>query len=538
MHLTLRGHLAMSRIAHLSDLHFGRDDRLQPVILDGLISALADQKIDLLVLTGDVFDSSTTDPSMIERFMAFFERLDRELRGVRTLILPGNHDRRDQGVFSPWSGELFERLARRLTLFRHVTVLGLDAPFLGKLIDVPGIAADIACYDSTYLPRGFVTAGGLIRQVDLINLADQLRTRSNDRPVLFLLHHHLIPTPVTDTSLIGLEGRPWWQKYLVGQVLPDLIGNGDREELTMTALGAGTALSTLQQLGRAVIVLHGHKHYPTARLLKGLEADEGDLLIASAGSCGTATVFTDGDFDESPRLWPSLNILDHTDDGIDVQQLAWSPYEPSRVNPLKPLISAARDALSWSVRRPTVSAQPFDATLALNEARFEVRPSSQFFERQDLVVHRRVKATPSAYMKEYWEVVSGPPGARVAQLRFDGLPLDDATVPARVRIPLDGVSQWVVQGGAVTSAGEAERRYGPGTAYEFVQLLNRSRCELATLSVDLGPIQAVPFASATDLTSGKERPISLQRKGQRVWCVYPQCPARMLLRISWPLTVG
>ena len=82
-------------------------------------------------------------------------------------------------------------------------------------------------------------------------------------------------TAASGCSVISTRGRPPLQKLLVGRVLPWLVANGDREELTMTALGAGSALTTLQTLGRAVLVLHGHKHYATARLLKGLEADDG-----------------------------------------------------------------------------------------------------------------------------------------------------------------------------------------------------------------------------------------------------------------------
>ncbi len=530
----------MSRIAHLSDLHLGSGDRLQPRILDGLIHVLRGQKIDLLVLTGDVFDSSTADAAMVDRFVDLFERLDQSVGGAQTLIMPGNHDRRDEGVFTPWSGGLFERLAERFRArWPHVTVLGNETPFLSTLIDVPGIDADIAVYDSTYVPVGLVSAGGLIRQDDLINLADRLRTRASDRPVLFLLHHHLIPTPVTDTSLIGTEGRPWWQKAFVNQLLPNLIGSGNREELTMTALGAGTALTTLQLLGRAVVVLHGHKHYPSARLLKGLTHAEGDVVITSAGSCGIAEALTGlVDDDEAPRLWPSLNLLDLSPQGVDVHQLAWSPYEHTRQGQPKPLVSATRVGTRWNVRHEAGSPPPFEPVLLNNDAAYALRPSTQFLERYDVLVERTVRAAPSAPGTDYGEVISGAPQSRVVNVRFDGAPQDELVTPARVQLPLRGSSSWSILGGAASTVAEASKRYGVGTAYEFVHLLNRNRCAKATLSLDLGPVTTTPFASATDLTTGKERPIALRRDGTRVWCEYDECPARVLLRISWPVMVG
>jgi len=181
--------------------------------------------------------------------------------------------------------------------------MGGHTPFLAQHVRLPDFPFDVVAYDSTWLPNGVASAGGVIRQEDMIQVGSELMNGDATRPVLFLLHHHLIPTPVTDTSAISTSGRPPWQKFLVRQVLPWLISNGNREELTMTALGAGSALSTLQTLGRAVFVLHGHKHYATARLLKGIDSDA-DLLITSAGSCGLPQEWIEGDYEEGPSCGP------------------------------------------------------------------------------------------------------------------------------------------------------------------------------------------------------------------------------------------
>src|SRR4029077_19609617 len=113
------------------------------------------------------------------------------------------------------------------------------------------------------------------------------RLPRDGRPVLVLTHHHLIPTPLTDVSHIDSSSASRFARWVVRTVLPTLVSYGDREELTMTALGAGTALTTLHTLGRAVLLLHGHKHVPTARLVTGMSDGCGDVLIASAGSAGT-----------------------------------------------------------------------------------------------------------------------------------------------------------------------------------------------------------------------------------------------------------
>lgn len=526
----------MSRILHLSDLHIGADDPWLPRIHEGLLETLAAVRgVDVLVMTGDVFDSSRPPAGVLDAFAVLLERLFATLGGpVTTLLLPGNHDRRDDGVFGPWSGELFRQLATRLAGFPTVKVMGNKTPVLAERVDVPGLAADVVAYDSTYLPRGFVSAGGQVRREDLVQLGTELA--GDERPLILLLHHHLVPTPVTDTSVIHTEGRPVLQRWLVERLLPELIGNGDREELTMTALGAGTALSTLQTLGRPVLVLHGHKHYPTARLLKGL-GDESDLLVVSAGSCGKALDLSASalDHEDMPRLWPSLNLVDVEHGGLEVTTQAWSPLEPGRRNHPRKLVSVQREACRWTPR-PLETPRPFHAVLALNEASFSLGTSTRFLDRYDLTVRREVRATADAYMKSYRELVEGPPGATVVGLRTGGVDEADAECPTQVTIPLHGGhAEWRVLGGAFATSQAASEERGPGTSFESVGLLNRSRASLVRVRVDLWPVTSRPFASATDLTTGKERPLRLTRDGQGVCVEYPNCPARTLVRVYWPL---
>ena len=96
-------------------------------------------------------------------------------------------------------------------------------------------------------------------------------------------------------------------------------------------------------------------------------------------------------------------------------------------------------------------------------------------------------------------------------------------------------------GGVCASLAEATRQYGEtNAAFEWVGLLNRYRAELARLVVKLGPIeieQQRPFASVTDLTTGRERPVELVRDdAQRTYSFeVKQCSARTMLRVYWPL---
>jgi 3',5'-cyclic AMP phosphodiesterase CpdA len=526
----------MSRLAHLSDLHFGAADRHQSRLHDGLVATIASLHggVDALLLTGDVFDSSRPAPALIDGFLALLDRLTQAVgRSVPTVLIPGNHDRRDDGVFGPWDGSLFHTLAARLADRPHVQVLGNATPFLGQRVSLPGIDADVVAYDSSYLPRGLISAGGQLRQEDLLQLGSELPP--GDRPLLFLLHHHLVPTPITDTSVIATEGRPAWQRFLVQQVLPSLVGQGDREELTMTALGAGTALSTLHTLGRAVVVLHGHKHYPTARLLKGLGAGDGDVLLTSAGSCGKAQDWSTGDWDEAPRLWPSINVLELTPERVDVVSQAWSPAEPSRRNSPRALVRARREARRWELE-PSAPARPFEPIFATNEANVALLTSTSTLDRYDLAVQRRIEATPKAYVTTSWDIVDGPPDARATEVRCNGASRPDARLPTRLEVPLHGESTWRVVGGVLATLTGAGELKGQGASFSSVELHNRSRAGVARLVVDLGPVKTRPFASATDLTTGTERPWPFTRSGDTVTIEYLNCPARTLLRLYWPLS--
>lgn len=520
----------MRRIAHLSDLHYGADPEAQPKLYEGLLGAFEGQRVDLIIFTGDVFDTNEPGPGLVEGFLRLHAGLEAKLGGPKpTLILPGNHDRRAEGVFSPYREELFDELRRQFASRPDVQVFGANTPFLAQRVALHDFPCDVVAYDSAHLPTGIASAGGVIRQDDLLQVGSELASGDPERPLLFLLHHHLIPTPVTDTSVISTRGRPPIQKFLVGRVLPWLVSNGEREELTMTALGAGSALTTLQTLGRAVLVLHGHKHYATARLLKGLEGDA-DLLITSAGSCGLTQDWTDGEYAEAPKLWPSVNFIELDGHRVDVVSQAWSPWQPQRRASLRRLVSARREGLRWVEAAPDEGPRDVHSVLKLNEATKQLLPSQAMLGRLDVVTQRRLASHPRAWMDEYWEVVEGPPGAKVREVLVDGVPRKDAPCPARVKVAKDGATSYRVEGGAFSNLVDAG-----GRAYSSVELLNRSRADVARLVVELGPVQTTPFASVTNLTTGRERPWPLSREGNVVTVTHEHCPARTLLKVYWPL---
>lgn len=106
------------RILHTSDWHLGKRlfklDRSEEhaLFLDWLIKTIKDEKIDLLLIAGDIFDTPTPPHQSLETFYNFLHRLSVETN-TETLIIAGNHD----------SGLLLEAPAKLLS-FHRVKVWG------------------------------------------------------------------------------------------------------------------------------------------------------------------------------------------------------------------------------------------------------------------------------------------------------------------------------------------------------------------------------------------------------------------------------
>lgn len=535
----------MSRIVQLSDLHLLAEPLEQESISDALVEALeADARrrggeTSLLCITGDVFDSATLDPRVATGvFVDLHARIQRALGGdVPTIVVPGNHDRRRAGLFAPHREELFHALAREAP--PSVWVHGCNSPFLSTVVPARfhGLPMWVIAFDSSFLPRGLLSAGGMIRQEDLLQAASRIHDNP-DWPVLFLLHHHLVPTPLTDLGAIEMEAQRPLVRWGVQSLLPRIVAHADREELTMTALGAGTALSTLHTLGRAVLVLHGHKHYATARMLDGVSHGEGDVLLVSAGSAGVAQTVSASSKDAA-RIWPSFNVVELEEGCLRVETVAFSWKEARGVRPVaRPLAAARKRGARWDLE-PVDPADDRDEgpELELNETEVSLRTSVAYPHRFDADCHRRVEVTSDSPLTEYVETVDGIHDARLYVTGRDGR-REVRGVPRDLRLRVGGETTYQLVGGLCRTQGELSRAHGdPGSPFEWVGLMNRYRARRARLVVSgLGAALDEAFASVTDLGTGRERPCALERMGDETIVVEQHaCPARTLLRIYWPL---
>jgi 3',5'-cyclic AMP phosphodiesterase CpdA len=519
----------MPRIFHLSDLHLATPAGPQAILFDRLVDALRRERAAApedriaIAITGDLFDSAS-DPIdvLVEAFLRLYDRILDALGGdAPTIVVPGNHDRRRLGLFGPHREGLFRALHSAVD-GRPIYVAGTHTPFLAQVVppEMHGLPAHVVAYDSSYLARGFIGAGGTIRLEDLLQA--HARLPDDGLPLVVLIHHHLIPTPVTDVSLVESDRTSRIARWFLGRALPALVANADREELTMTALGAGTALSTLQSFGRAVLLLHGHKHVPTARLVRAMSDGGGDVLLTSAGSAGHRQELPAARDPGAARLWPSFNVIDWTGDAVRVQSLSFAPKASVRRPVRRTLASARHHGPKWDAAPVSFRVDDVDSRIESDEASFVLTPAGDCW---DFVCERRVRLKQGKSLRRYIDFMHVAP-------RTPGL----ERTRRRVQLAIGDVTRYDVPGGLVRTLDEARRRYGPGTAFEWVGLLCRYGARHARLHLARANAESLePFASVTDLTIGRERPVALAADADGWTVTCEACQPRSLLRIYWPL---
>jgi 3',5'-cyclic-AMP phosphodiesterase len=218
-------------LAHLSDLHLG----LGPAVTakaQELVEALQEAAIDHIVVTGDLTESGKTDAYRI------FERTFAPLLAEgRVTIVPGNHDR------------LGDDVGARFMHGRRVDTVLKDGVYFVRV-------------DSTgpHNRSSIVAAHGRICDRVLDDLSYALEQAPADAVCAILLHHHPVPLPAESffERWSGRLGLPYAAELTLG------------EELLRRALG------------RCDLVLHGHKHVPSAAVLDPL--GRRPLRVYNAGS--------------------------------------------------------------------------------------------------------------------------------------------------------------------------------------------------------------------------------------------------------------
>lgn len=212
------------RIAHLSDLHFGRIS--DPGVVAALVEEVNERPVDLVALSGDL-----TQRARPREFRAAQEALTAMDPSV--LVVPGNHD-----VY-PWWRPL-RRLATPLRRYREYITTDLAPTFEADGVAVLGISS----------AHGATIKGGRVTAED----RDAIRNYFGEGAARFrvlVLHHHLTKIQTIGPHDVARQARKTLDA--AGDVKVDLILCGHLhvshvETLTvkgrrMVVASAGTASS-------------------------------------------------------------------------------------------------------------------------------------------------------------------------------------------------------------------------------------------------------------------------------------------------------
>lgn len=214
----------MHRIAHLSDIHFGRIS--VPQIVEDLVAEINAGEIDLVAVSGDL-----TQRARRGEFRKAVDMLDAFT--PPTIVVPGNHD-----VY-PWWRPLF-RLSRPLGRYRRYITDDLTPTYTGDGLAVLGINS----------AHGQTVKGGRIGTSDRAAIEAFFTEQPLEAFRVLVVHHHL-----TQIQALGPHD---------------------------VAHQAKKALEVASRVG-VDLVLCGHLHVSHIEPIE-LSPDRHPLVIASAGT--------------------------------------------------------------------------------------------------------------------------------------------------------------------------------------------------------------------------------------------------------------
>jgi len=161
----------MKTVAHISDLHFGREDaRIAAALLESLHKSSAD----VIVVSGDL-----TQRAKKKQFRAAKSFLA-ELPQLPRIVVPGNHD--------VSTTNLFERVVRPLKRYRRFITEDLSPFYSDDTIAIAGINT----------VRLMSTKDGRINRAQITQACQQFNTAPH-APIRIVVTHHPIDVPAEDT---------------------------------------------------------------------------------------------------------------------------------------------------------------------------------------------------------------------------------------------------------------------------------------------------------------------------------------------------
>jgi len=216
------------KIAHLSDLHFGKE--ISHEKLDALTDDLIEQAPDLVVVTGDI-----TDRGNVKQFRQAKNFLDST--GCSHLTVPGN---REVSLFAPW-----ELLIPSMSMRRHRSFFGQSDKVFYKSEEHKTVFFGLNSVSR------FPSWPGSIARDSRYWFKEQAKNYLTYLKVLFL-HHPISPV---------LRASSYWAHQL----------------------SDASAILTICVQFRVQLVLQGHKHRSSVVELRVPET-KASLIVSSCGS--------------------------------------------------------------------------------------------------------------------------------------------------------------------------------------------------------------------------------------------------------------
>jgi 3',5'-cyclic AMP phosphodiesterase CpdA len=286
----------MARIAHLSDIHFGAND---PRIVDAATAWLEERRPDLVIISGDFTQRARV--AQFRQAAAWLGRL--HAAGLRTLVVPGNHDVPLYDVVRRFMAPLrrYKRyISNALCPFYEddeVAILGLNTA------------------------RSLTIKDGRINHDQMDILRRRFATVAPDKTRILVTHHPLFAMP------IGKGGE-----------LSEAVGR--HEDAVQAACQAGVHLA-----------LAGHFHRTYAQAAQKMVAHSGGALVIQAGTATSTRLRND-----EPQSFNWLHVRRH--DEMELQVIVWDGAGFRRASH----VHYAHDGQGWTARDvidpPRVGAEP------------------------------------------------------------------------------------------------------------------------------------------------------------------------------------
>lgn len=254
----------MSRIAHLSDIHFGAHD---PLIVDATLGWIDAHKPDLVIISGDL-----TQRAKVEQFRQASAYLDRlRATGCPTLVVPGNHD-------VPLY-DVVRRFAAPLDRYKRYIQDELCPWFENDEVAVLGLNT----------ARSLTIKDGRINNEQIALLRERFAKVSMGKTRILVTHHPLFAMPIVD------EGA-----------LSEAVGR-HRDAIAAVA-DAGVHLA-----------LAGHFHRTYAEAAIKMVDTAGSVLVVQAGTATSTRLRND-------ELQSFNWIHARRHDAVELQVIAWNGH--------------------------------------------------------------------------------------------------------------------------------------------------------------------------------------------------------------------